>query len=60
MLHTVAPSVPSNDREEKEILEMGDIVRGIDSNEAAIPDILEHVHLEAGLHAQDKGILLQS
>jgi hypothetical protein len=39
---------------------MSDIVCGIDSNEAAIPNIPEHVHLEAGLHAQDKGILLQS
>ena len=60
MLHTVAPLVPSNDHKEKEIPEMSDIVHGIDSDEAAIPDILEHVHLEAGLHAQDKGILLQS
>ena len=56
----MAPAVPSNDHEEKQIPKMSDIMHGIDSNEATVPEALEHVHLERGLHTQDEGVPLQS
>ena len=55
----MAPSVPSNDREKKHIWVMCYVVCGIDANEAAVHEVLERVHLERGLHTQNKGVPLQ-
>ena len=35
-------------------------MRGVDSNEAAVPEEPEHFHLEGCLQAQDEGVPLQS
>ena len=55
----MAPSVPGNDCEKKHIWEMCYIVCGIDADEATIPKALECIHLERGLHTQNKGVPLQ-
>jgi hypothetical protein len=47
----MALSVPSNDHKEKQISEMSDIVGGINSNEATVPEMPEGVYLKVGLHA---------
>src|ERR1700682_2271283 len=60
ILLTVAPHVPSDDREKKHVPEMSYIVRGVDADEAAVPEAPERVHLEGSLHTQNKGVPLQS
>ena len=41
ILLTVAPHVPSDDREKKHLPEMSYIVRGVDADEAAVPEVPE-------------------
>jgi hypothetical protein len=55
----MAPPVPSDDRKKKHVPEMSHIVRGINADESAVPEVLERVDLERGLHTQNESVPLQ-
>ena len=55
----MAPPVPSDDCKKKHIPKMSHIVHGINADESTIPEVLEHVDLERGLHTQNESVPLQ-